>query len=149
MHLLSFLTRLHFLGVPTQHSVLPTQANSLNQSIFSLTRHTQLSPSPSVPDPSTTMLATMPCTPFPLRTNHYSPSAFTLHQSMSVMEEFGGRARGVLRRRPEKRVAVSTYDFKALGREVMKEWEWVEIVFVEWFFVCVYCWAEMDANGRI
>jgi hypothetical protein len=54
---------------------------------------------------------------------------------------------GVLRRRPEIRMAVSTYH-SSKGMEMWRDLEWLEIekVVVEWLVLCALCWSGVDGR---
>jgi hypothetical protein len=137
MHLLTFLSR--FLAFPTiAHHRSASNGTQASPSVYHLTRHTQLTPSPPIDAPSTTMLATMPCTPFPGRGAHEFESIVTAHNRRRMMT---AATRGPLRRRPEKQVPRSTYGLEAMLREFGRELGIVEIVFVEWL---ILCWLEME-----
>lgn len=87
------------------------------------------------------MLATMPCTLFPGREAYRFQSITTDHCSISTMEYSNSV---ILRRRPSKRVAMSTCDFEAMVRGFERESGVVEILFVEWLFLC---WLDMDEKS--
>jgi hypothetical protein len=63
------------------------------------------------------------------------------HLTTSIVDPADSLARMISRRRPEKRVAVSTYDLEGLMIVLGRELRMVEIVFVEWL---VLCWLEIE-----
>lgn len=94
MQLLSFLSLSQFLSFPNpprqflnNTSQIPTSPFP-NHSLFSLTRHTPVLPASKTRDLSTTMLATMPCTPFPGRTAFGFESVVTHDFPGSTGEDF-------------------------------------------------------------
>lgn len=138
MRILNLLVRFISLPYPTRHAM--TQAHvidSRSQLVYSLTQPTQPTPLLLVEAPSVTALATMPCTPFPGRERFDSPSTLTFHFSTSIAEV---TERPVLRRRLEKKYAVSTYGMDDARRDIGVVTE----VIVEWLVLCAWCWAEMD-----
>lgn len=142
MHLAALFTKILFLRMPHyRQSPNTTDVNAQSASIVSLTRHTQLTPYPLIEAPSTTMLATMPCTPFPGRHPHAFEWIIMDHLTTSIVDPADSLARMISRRRPEKRVAVSTYDLEGLMIVLGRELRMVEIVFVEWL---VLCWLEIE-----
>jgi hypothetical protein len=145
MQLLSFFSRLLVLPATGLMGGWKKMNSGMDRNteislMFSLTRHTQVTPSPQVPEPSTTMLATMPCTPFPGRSPHAIESIITDHLSTSTVDPTDNLVRMMLRRRLEKRVAISTFGGYAM-RKFGREMKMVEIVFVEWL---VLCWLEIE-----
>jgi hypothetical protein len=143
MHLLTLLSR--FLVFPTiAHHRSASNGTQASPSVYPFTRHTQLTPSPPIDAPSTTMLATMPCTPFPGRAAHEFESIVTAHHNrrpMMMMMMTAATRGPPRRRRPERQVPRSTYDLEAVLRGFGRELGIVEIVFVEWL---VLCWLEME-----
>lgn len=116
MRLLSFLSQ--FLSVsnsPRQllddTSQIPTSPLS-SHSVFSLTRHSQVLPAPKPKGLSTTMLATMPCTPFNGRPPHEFGTFLTHEFPGSTAEHVHSK---IMRKRPEKILPVS---FEFEGREI-------------------------------
>lgn len=139
MYLPALITRLLFFSLPKAKEInngACIDAVSDCHCAFTLTRHTQLTPSPSFEAPSTTMLATMPCTPYPGRTPHALEPIPTRHALASTWERLESRA---VRKKHENRLAASTQDFNWLEKEIGREMRLVEIVIVEWL---IMCWLE-------
>jgi hypothetical protein len=139
MHILSLLTKIFSLPMLNQPSINNgTHAGEgSSNSMFSLTQHTQTSPSLPVELPSVTALATMPCTSFPGRIPYTYASPSTITPLLASI--MGPSTSSVPRKRPEKRYAVSTYDLDFMMGKFGREMRWVEVWIVEWLVLCARC----------